>query len=192
MTPKTEGPDPEMSPSIMEKGEMQPYANPVTKKHRELVRAKSTQPAYASPHQTSDHKKSAPPYVKPEVRRFQSASLSIPEDDELEDGEMRARFYSYRGMRLKAVASRVGALKKPMPLPDEATELTTTKSDQQYNSPYAVLERPLRVSEYEPELEYSIEELDEEEEEEEEEQASGSSLKYPEHYLDPVSLKGKK
>lgn len=64
----------------------------------------------------------AQPYAnaKTRVSRLHSAPQEYEYAEPL-NGEMRARFYSYRGMRLSSLTNRAGALKKPMPLPDNTT-----------------------------------------------------------------------
>ena len=157
-------------------GATRPYANPKTAaEQREL----------GTPKQTSSH-------AKTRVSRLASAPLSLQDFDEPPDGEMRARFYSYRGMRLPSLTSRVGALKKPMPLPsmDDSTEQppdpqcseNVEKSERSFIlDSNRISER--RQSELESTLD-SIEEIDEHESHE-------SSQTVPETYMEPVLLKSK-
>lgn len=132
------------------------------------------------------------PYAnaKTRVSRLQSAPWSA---QEYEEPEMRARFYSYRGMRLSSLTKRVGALKKPMPLPDDGVKPT----DPQYSDTSTVLENSItvnsiKVSDHEvreSELETTLDRIEEMDEQESLPATSRPpSQKNPELYLEPVHL----
>lgn len=156
-----------------------PYVNPNTVEQRELGTKTQT--------------------PKTRVSRLASAPLSLQDYDEPLDEEMRARFYSYRGMRLPSLTNRVGALKRPMPLPPVDNNSNEQPPDSQFSENGTDLERSLvlerssvfnsvRISERrESELEStldSIEEIDENE-------SLGPIPKVPEVYLEPVLSKTK-
>lgn len=67
---------------------------------------------------------------KSKVGRLQSDPLSsrCPEYTEPIAPDKRARFYSYRGMKLPNVGHKLGVLKVPIPLPDESSDPTSPNS----------------------------------------------------------------
>lgn len=132
-----------------------------------------------------------PPHAKakPRVSRLQSDPLRSSSGQEYAEtfanGETRARFYSYTGMRIEGARNKVGALKTPMPLP--TSEGATEDAGRDYSAVYAILEKPssLKVSELETTLD-SIEELDEILDEQESLSRSSSHKRHkePKLYLD--------